>query len=259
MELTDMTGTYPSLDGRTVLITGGSRGIGAQTARAFAAQGAEVCVVGRDRDALAAVVAEITGGGGTAISVVADVTDSAALAEARTAVEAQLGPVDVLAAFAGGQGRPVPSPELTEQRWRQVLDSDLTSVFLTVQAFLPGMLERGSGSIITMSSSAGRQPSQANLAYGVAKAGVVMLTRHLAAELGPRGIRVNCIAPSSIGTEKVRANMPAAVQERVAASHPLRRLGTPGDVAGVALFLASDDAGWLTGLTVDVAGGRITN
>ncbi|OKJ11670.1 SDR family NAD(P)-dependent oxidoreductase [Kitasatospora sp. CB01950] len=254
-----MTGTYAELKGRTVVVTGGSRGIGAHTARAFAAQGASVCVVGRDETALAAVVAEITAAGGEAVAAVADVTDSAALDGVRRTVDERFGPVDVLAAFAGGQGFPVPTAELSEQRWREVLESDLTSVFLTVQAFLPGMLERGTGSILTMSSAAGRQPSGANLAYGVADAGVVMLTRHLSAELGPHGIRVNCLAPSAILTERVQQRMPAEVQARVAATHPLNRLGTPADVADAALFLASDGAGWLTGLTVDVAGGRITN
>jgi 3-oxoacyl-[acyl-carrier protein] reductase len=254
-----MSSSYPDLAGKVVVVTGGSRGIGAHTARAFAAQGARVCAVGRDQHALHEVVADITERHGTAIGAVADVTDSAALAGVRARVDAELGPVDVLAAFAGGQGFPVPSEELTEQRWREVLDSDLTSAFLTIQTFLPGMIGRGSGSIITMSSAAGRQPSQANLAYGVANAGLVMLTRHLAIELGPRGIRVNCIAPSSILTEKVRANMPADTQAKVAALHPLGRLGVPEDVAQTALFLASDAAGWLTGLTIDVAGGRVTN
>jgi 3-oxoacyl-[acyl-carrier protein] reductase len=249
---------YPDLRGKTVLVTGGSRGIGAHTARAFAAQGAGVCAVGRARAALDGVVTGITADGGTAIAVAADVTDATALADVRERTEARLGPVDVLAAFAGGQGAPVPTPELTAQRWREVLDSELTSAFLTIQAFLPGMLERGSGVVLTMSSAAGRQPSQANLAYGVANAGLVMLTRQLAAEIGPRGVRVNTIAPSTIRTEKVAARMPAAVEEQVAALHPLRRLGTPDDVAQVALFLASDAAGWLTGLTIDVAGGRIT-
>jgi len=207
-----MTGTYAELKGRTVVVTGGSRGIGAHTARAFAAQGAAVCVVGRDEAALAAVVEEITGAGGEAMAATADVTDSRALDGVRQAVAERFGAVDVLAAFAGGQGFPVPTAELTEQRWREVLDSDLTSVFLTVQAFLPGMLERGSGTVLTMSSAAGRQPSGANLAYGVANAGVVMLTRHLATELGPHGIRVNCLAPSAILTEKVQARMPAEVR-----------------------------------------------
>ncbi|WP_433175915.1 SDR family NAD(P)-dependent oxidoreductase [Actinoallomurus sp. CA-150999] len=253
-----MIATYPDLADKVVVVTGGSRGIGARTARAFAAQRAEVCVVGRDEDALASVVAAITEDGGTAIDAVADVTDATALEAVRDRVESRLGPVDVLAAFAGGQGMPVASPDLTEERWREVLDSDLTSAFLTVKAFLPGMLERGRGTILTMSSAAGRQPSQANLAYGVANAGLVMLTRHLAAEVGPRGVRVNCIAPSTIATEKVEAHMPAEVREKVAALHPLGRIGTTDDVAQTALFLASDAASWLTGLTIDVSGGRIT-
>lgn len=250
--------TYPELNGRTVVITGGSRGIGAQTARAFAAQGAQVCVVGRDQEALAGVVADIAERGGIAISQTADVTDAAALEHLRQQTESRLGPVDVLAAFAGGQGFPTPTADLGEQRWREVIDADLTSVFLTIKAFLPGMLERGRGTILTMSSAAGRQPSQANLAYGVANAGVVMLTRHLATEVGPRGVRVNCLAPSAVRTERTMAHMPAEMQDAVAAKHPLGRMGTTDDVAQSALFLASDAASWLTGITIDITGGRIT-
>ncbi|MEV0057843.1 SDR family NAD(P)-dependent oxidoreductase [Saccharopolyspora shandongensis] len=134
--------TYPELNGKTVVITGGSRGIGAQTAHAFVAQGAQVCVVGRDEQALADVVARITESGGIAISETADVTDAAALEHLRRQTESRLGPVDVPAAFAGGQGFPVPTAELSKQRWRQVIDADLTSTFLTIQAFLPRMLER---------------------------------------------------------------------------------------------------------------------
>ncbi|MBU3060439.1 SDR family oxidoreductase [Nocardia sp. NEAU-G5] len=254
-----MLSNYSDLAGRTAVITGGSRGIGAQTARMLATQGVRVGVVGRDKDALNAVVADITAAGGTAVAAPADVTSADALAEVRALVERELGPVDVLGAFAGGQGFPVPSAELTEARWREVLDSDLTSSFLTVREFLPGMVERGRGSIITMASSAGRQPSQANLAYGVANAGLIMMTRHLATEYGPRGVRVNTLAPTSIRTEKVEANMPEAVQQQVANMHPLRRLGTTTDVAEAVLFLASDASSYLTGLTIDVAGGRITN
>ncbi|MEU6265486.1 SDR family NAD(P)-dependent oxidoreductase [Saccharopolyspora shandongensis] len=201
----------------------------------------------------------ITDHGGIAISETADVTDAAALEHLRRQTESRLGPVDVLAAFAGGQGFPVPTVELSEQRWREVIDADLTSVFLSIQAFLPRMLERGQGAIITMSSAAGRQPSQANLAYGVANAGVVMLTRRLATEVGPRGIRINCLAPSAIRTDRTAALMPAEVQEDVAAKHPLGRMGTTDDVARTALFLASDAASWLTGITIDVAGGRSTS
>ncbi|UNS97114.1 SDR family oxidoreductase [Streptomyces tubbatahanensis] len=250
---------YPDLAGKVAVVTGGSRGIGAETGRALAAQGVAVCLVGRDRPALFAVAEEIGKRGGTAIGAVADVTDAGALRRVADRVAAELGPVDVLAAFAGGQGSPTPTPDLTEERWHQVLDAELTSAFLTVHAFLPGMVERFSGSILTLSSSAGRQPGQANLAYGVAHAGLTMLTRQLATELGPQGIRVNCLAPTAVRTEKTAATMPKETQHKLALRHPLRRMGEPGDIASTALFLASDAAGYLTGLTIDVAGGRITN
>lgn len=254
-----MSGHYRDLADKVVVVTGGSSGIGKHTAREFAAQGAKVAVLARRKELLDAVVEDIVAAGGTALAVPADVTDADALTGARERIEAELGPVDVLAAFAGGVGGQYALPDLTEQVWREVLDVNLTSTFLTVQAFLPGFRERGSGAIITMSSTAGRQPSQANLAYGVANAGIVMLTRQLATMVGPDGVRVNCIAPSSIRTEKVQQHMPPEVQEKVAAMHPLRRIGEMGDVAQTALFLASDAAAWLTGLTIDVTGGRVTN
>ncbi|MBO2447387.1 SDR family oxidoreductase [Actinomadura barringtoniae] len=254
-----MSGEFKDLAGKVVVITGGSRGLGAQTAREFAGQGAKVCVVGRDAEALDGVVAGIVKDGGTAIAVTADATDSGALAWVRERTETELGPVDVLCAFAGGQGFPVPSLELTEERWREVIDADLTSAFLTVSTFLPGMAERGAGSIILMSSASGRQPSRANLAYGAANAGLVMMARHLANEIGPKGVRVNCIAPSAILTEKVDQMMPGEIKKQVAADHPLGRIGTTHDIAQTAMFLASDASGYLTGLTLDVAGGRITN
>ncbi|MBH0777842.1 SDR family NAD(P)-dependent oxidoreductase [Nocardia bovistercoris] len=254
-----MFGTYSDLPGKVAVVTGGSRGIGARTAQGLAAQGVRVCVVGRDENALDAVVTEIGEAGGSAFAAVADTTSAEDLAAVAAVVDDRYGPVDVLAAFAGGQGAPISSTALSEQRWREVLDSDLTSAFLTIRTFLPGMVERGSGSIITMSSAAGRQPSRANLAYGVAKAGVVMLTRHLATEIGPHGVRVNAIAPSSTSTEKVVANMPAEVRTQIEASHPLRRLGTTTDVAETAVFLASAASSYLTGLVIDVAGGRVTN
>ncbi|MBO8194141.1 SDR family oxidoreductase [Streptomyces oryzae] len=250
---------YPDLAGKVAVVTGGSRGIGAETGRALAAQGVAVCLVGRDRPALFQVAESIGKQGGTAIGAVADVTDAAALDRVAERVADELGPVDILAAFAGGQGAPTPALELTEDRWRQVLDSELTSAFLTIRTFVPGMVEQFSGSVLTMSSAAGRQPSQANLAYGVANAGLTMLTRQLATELGPQGIRVNCLAPTAVRTEKVAANMSKELQHKAALRHPLRRLADPADVASAAVFLASDAAGYLTGVTLDVAGGRITN
>ncbi|MEU2719072.1 SDR family NAD(P)-dependent oxidoreductase [Streptomyces smyrnaeus] len=250
---------YPDLAGKVAVVTGGSRGIGAETGRALAAQGVAVCLVGRDRPALFEVADRIGKQGGTAIGVVADVTDAGALGRVAERVADELGPVDILAAFAGSPGEPIPTTELAEDRWRQILDADLTSAFLTIHTFLPGMVERFSGSILTLSSAAGRQPGQANLAHGVANAGLTMLTRQLATELGPQGIRVNCLAPTTVRTAKVTAAMSKELQHKAALRHPLRRLAEPTDIASAALFLASDAAGYLTGITLDVTGGRITN
>lgn len=257
---------YPELKDGVVVVTGGSRGIGAGTARAFAAEGARVCVVGRDEAALRAVAEEIGG-----LAAVADVTDLAQIEAVCRRTEAELGPVDVVCAFAGGGiARPGPTAAMSEEEWRSVVDGNLTSAFLTLKTFLPGMCERGAGAIVTMSSSAGRQPSNlraggpdlgnpwgAPVAYDVAKAGVQALTRHVAAEVGPHGVRVNCVAPAAIRTERTARWIPPDVQEAMAAMYPLGRIGEIGDVAEASLFLASGRASWLTGVTLDVAGGRL--
>ena len=138
-----------------------------------------------------------------------------------------------------------------------MIESDLTATFLTVSAFLPAMLERQTGSIITMSSAAARQPARSNAAYAAAKAGVIAFTRHLAAELAPQGIRVNCLAPSAIENERMRAAMTGEQLRQLGESFPLRRIGQPADVAAAALFLASGASSWITGVTLDVAGGKI--
>lgn len=245
-----------ALAGRVAMVTGGSRGIGAATAERLAAHGALVGVGGRDLAAIERVVARIRTNGGQAISASADTTDADALARAQVAVTNQFGPVELLAAFAGGNGRPRPTEEIGTEEWRHVIDTNLTSTFLTIRAALPAMLHAGRGAIVTMSSAAGRQPSQAAAAYAAAKAGVSMLTKHLAAEMGPRGIRVNCVAPAAILNEKMAANMTDQQHNALSATIPLGRIGQPDDVAGAAVFLLSEDASWLTGLTLDISGGR---
>ncbi|GAA3226195.1 SDR family NAD(P)-dependent oxidoreductase [Actinocorallia longicatena] len=257
---------YPELAGRTVVVTGGSRGIGAETGRAFHTLGARVCLVGRDRAALDHELAALEASGGEAMTAVADVTVLGDLQAVRDAVEERFGPVDVVVAFAGGGiARPGPTAAMTEQEWHSVVDGNLTSTFLTLKTFLPGMQERGSGSIVTMASTAGRVPSNppgagwgAPVAYSAAKAGVIMLTRHVASEVGRDGVRVNCVSPGAVRTGRTSAQMPPDVQEKVAALHPLPRMGEPADVASATVFLASDAASWITGTTLDIAGGRVT-
>ncbi|GAB3907835.1 SDR family oxidoreductase [Kibdelosporangium lantanae] len=244
------------LTGKIAVVTGGSRGIGAATAAKLASLGAAVAVVGRDQEALDNTVGSITG----SIGVVADVTNPSDVASLRASVEEKLGPVDILAAFAGGNpSRPRPLVEVDLAEWEAALLGNVTSTFLTVKEFLPEMIARGRGSIVTMSSSASRQPTVHSPGpYAVAKAGVEMLTRKLAGEVGPYGIRVNCVAPAAVLTERNAAAIPAETQKQMAATYPLGRIGLPSDVASLTAFLASDEAAWLTGLTLDVAGGLVT-
>jgi len=249
--------SYPDLAGKVAVVTGGSRGIGARTCRFFAANGMKVAVGGRDKDAIQVVVDAIRAEGGTATGVVADVTNKAAVAELLDTTERELGPVDVLAAFAGfdlGQG---PLDGVTEENWHEVIDGNLTSTFLTVQAFLPGMMARGSGSIITMASTAGRLAGRASIPYSAAKAGVLMFTRRVALDAGAGNVRVNALAPSAILTEKQEQRIPAEMREKVAQQFPIARWGTPEDCANAALFLASEASGWITGQTIDVSGGKV--
>ena len=248
---------YPDLAGRVAVVTGGSRGIGAATARALAANGVDVAVVGRDEAALNAVAQSIQGAGTRAIRVRADCTQEDDVRRLADTVAEGLGAVDILAAFAGGNGMPVPTIDETPGHWREVIDTDLTSTYLTISAFLRPMVERGRGSIVTMSSAAGRQPARSNAAYAAAKAAVVAFTRHLANEVAPNGVRVNCIAPSSIETERLRSWTTPQVRRQLAESFPLRRIGQPDDVAAATLFLASDASSWITGTTLDIAGGKI--
>jgi 3-oxoacyl-[acyl-carrier protein] reductase len=249
---------YPDLSGKTAFVTGGSGGIGAETCRWLAANRVRVAVSGRNVEALGRVVEDLKRFGAKTISIAADCTDSDAIERARLATEEKFGAVDILLAFAGG-GNAVPAPvdQTTEDDWRSGIDHNLTATFLTLKAFLPGMKARRAGAIVTMASTAGRAASPASPAYAAAKAGVIMLTRHLAQEVGPMNVRVNCISPSAILTERTAQHMPETKRAAIAALHPLNKLGTPADVAAAALFLVSDSGSWITGATLDIAGGRL--
>jgi 3-oxoacyl-[acyl-carrier protein] reductase len=255
----DTTGGSGRLSGTVALVTGSSRGIGAAIAELFAREGATVVVHGRDASAVGQVRDGIEAAGGRAIGVTADLTDFAQVEAMRERIEREAGPVDILIANAGGNPvRPGNLEDLSEADWRAAVDQNLTLTFLTIKSLLPGMKARGSGAIVTMSSAASRRPTQGSpVPYAVAKSGIETLTTFVAIQAGPFGVRANCLAPETILTERNRVQIPPQVQDELIGAHPIRRLGLPEDVARAALYLATSDSDWITGVVLDVAGGSV--
>ena len=249
---------YPDLDGKVAVVTGGSKGIGAATCVLLGHNRARVAVCGRDQETIERVTAETRDAGAAdAAGIAADLTTPDGVARLRAEVEDRLGPAHVLMAFAGGFGARTPLLETELEEWNGVVESNLTSTFLTLREFGPGMVERRAGAIVTMASNAARfLDIKLTASYAAAKAGIAMLSRHAALELAPH-VRVNVLAPATILSERVKRNMPEERLEQIAAMAPLGSIGVPEDPALAALFLASDSARWLTGVTLDVAGGRI--
>jgi 3-oxoacyl-[acyl-carrier protein] reductase len=255
----DDPGRMGTLTENVALVTGASHGIGTAVARLFAAEGAAVAVHGRDGDAVARLVAELTAAGGRAVGVVGDLTRDGEADRVVEEAEAAFGPLSILVANAGGNPVPPgPVEEIGLDAWRSAVDANLTLTFLTIAAVLPGMKERGRGSIVTVASAASRRPTAYTpVPYAAAKAGIEALTRLVALQAGPQGVRANCVAPETILTQRNARLIPPDMQNQMVAAHPVRRLGTPDDVAQAALYLASDAAEWVTGITIDVAGGSV--
>lgn len=247
------------LQDKVALVTGSSHGIGSAIARLFASEGAKVVLHGRDKDALASLRNELSDKGLNVIHLRADVTKYDEIDSMRRTIEQELGYVDILVANAGGSHtKPMAFEEIPEDGWRASIEANLTATFLTIKSFLPAMKARKSGSIITISSAAARYTSgKSPVPYSAAKAGIQVMTKHLASELGPSGIRVNCIAPETIMTERNKQWIPEDMQKEMAEWHPIKRLGSPEDVAQAALFLASEESSWITGVILDVAGGAV--
>ena len=247
------------LANKVALVTGSSRGIGAAIAKRFAQEGAKVVVHGRDVAALTAVRTEIEQLGGQAIQMIANVTSFTEIEAMRQQVEQQFGPIDILVANAGASlTMPGPIEQISEEGWRATVDANLTATFLTIKSILPGMKERKAGNIITLSSAAARRPHpRSPIPYAAAKAGIQLLTQDLAAQVGPYGIRANCIAPETILTERNEQQIPDDQKQALVDFHPIKRLGTPQDVAEAALYLASDESAWITGIILDITGGAV--
>ena len=246
------------LTGKVVVVTGSSRGIGRAIAMRMAEQGARVVVSSRKMDACEAVVEEIEAahGAGKAVAVAASISSKPDLERLIAAANERLGPVDVLVCNAASNPYYGPLGGISDEQFRKILDNNIVSSHWLAQLVAPGMIERKSGSIIIVSSIGGLKGSPVIGAYNVSKAADMQLARNLAVEWGEHNIRVNCIAPGLVKTDFARAlwenpKMARAVEQNT----PLRRIGDPDDIAGAAVFLASDAGLYMTGQTIVVDGG----
>jgi NAD(P)-dependent dehydrogenase (short-subunit alcohol dehydrogenase family) len=245
------------LKGRRAIVTGASRGIGAETARAMARAGAAVVLAARDAEALARVAGEIADEGGRAVAVPTDVADPAAVERmVATAVE-RLGGLDAAVNNAAGGGHgPTPLAQVRPQQFRSALAISLEGVFLSLHYEIPAMLATGGGAVVNMASTAGLQAVGGLAGYVSAKHGVVGLTKVAALDYAAQGIRVNAIAPGPILTDHLQAAGEQA-QHAAGTAMPMRRIGLPAEVAAAAVWLCSDQAAFITGETLAIDGGKL--
>ena len=241
------------LAGRVAIVTGAGRGIGEGVARAYGAQGAKVAVVDLNQDSAEQVAKAIREAGGQAQAFACNVADREAVDKTVADVVAKLGPVDILVNNAGIT-RDNLLMRMKDEEWNDILDTNLSSVFRLSRAVLRPMMKARYGRIVSIASVVGTAGNAGQTNYSAAKAGMIGFSKSLAQEVGSRGITVNCVAPGFIDTDMTRA-LPEAARTKLLERIPLGKLGTPEDIANAVVFLASDEAGYVTGTTLHVNGG----
>ena len=244
------------LDGKTALVTGASRGIGRAIALCLAAEGARVAInYAGNVKAAEEVKASVEAAGGTAILCQADIADSAAVEAMIADVVKEFGTIDILVNNAGIT-RDTLLMRMKDEDFAKVLDTNLKGVFYCTKAVSKLMMKKRSGRIVNMASVVGLVGNAGQTNYAAAKAGVIGFSKSAAKELASRGITVNVVAPGFIGTD-MTAGLPESVKEKMLTDIPLGRMGEPEDVANAVLFLASDQASYITGQVVNVDGGMV--
>ncbi|MDD5723905.1 MAG: SDR family oxidoreductase [Syntrophales bacterium] len=247
------------LQGKSAIITGGTSGIGKGMASLFAKEGAKVVIAGRREDIGKKAEEELSVSGGKVFYIKADVTDESEVRNLMDSAVNRLGSLDILVnnAASGFTGTIL---DMTKSEWDHTIQGTLTSVFLCSKYAAPYFVKMNRGTILNIASGAGTNGIKGMAAYGTAKAGVINLTRCMAADLAQYQIRVNCISPGFIDTPAIDASLKEGVdidlfKEKLAKRYPLGRIGVPADIANAALYLVSDDASFTTGTNLVVDGG----
>ena len=242
------------LRGKAAIVTGGGAGIGKAISSLFAREKARVAVADIDLGAAQATASEIAENGGSALALRADVRSAGDVERMVRDTVAAFGRLDILVNNAG-VGTDGDVVQLPEEEWRRILDVNLTGVFLCCKFAIPQMKRSGGGSIVNIASIAARVGGSVSCVYPASKAGVVALSRNTALEFAAEGIRVNCVCPGHVDTALTYTLKDPQVREALIGRYPLGRLGTAEEIAGAALFLASDEASFITGSELTVDGG----
>jgi len=242
-----------TLDNKNAIITGAGGGIGGAIAMRFAREGAKLAIADIDGETAKSCAGEITQEGGQAFPIIADVTQKSSVEQMVQAALSRWGRIDILVNVAGGaQIKPV--VDIAEADWDHIINMNLKSVFLCSQAVLPAMMKQSYGKIVSISSIYGFTGNATRASYAAAKAGVAVFTKSLALEVVGHGINVNAVAPGRVLTDRVRGHYTDAEWAERVAQIPMKRAGTPEEIASAALFLVSDENKYITGQTIHVNG-----